>query len=79
YTEGLMRSVPRLGTATLLKEAGTPLPTIPGSVPSLMDLPPGCPFAPRCVYRVAACDAAIPPLADTGDGQSSRCIRWQEV
>ncbi|THK34611.1 ABC transporter ATP-binding protein [Ensifer sp. MPMI2T] len=79
YTKGLMRSVPRLGTATRLKEAGTPLPTIAGSVPSLMNLPEGCPFAPRCPYRIEACSAAYPPLVETGDGQFSRCIRWQEI
>ncbi|KKB11331.1 peptide ABC transporter ATP-binding protein [Devosia geojensis] len=79
YTKGLMRSVPRLGEATALKEAGTPLPTISGSVPSLVNLPPGCPFAPRCPYRIDACVSAYPPLADTGEGQLSRCIRWQEV
>ncbi|MCA1406549.1 ABC transporter ATP-binding protein [Ensifer sp. IC3342] len=79
YTKGLMRSVPRLGTATRLKEAGTPLPTIAGSVPSLMNLPEGCPFAPRCPYRIEACSEAYPPLVETGDGQFSRCIRWQEI
>jgi peptide/nickel transport system ATP-binding protein len=79
YTKGLMRSVPRLGEATALKEAGTPLPTIAGSVPSLANLPSGCAFAPRCPYRIDACSAAFPPLADTGSGQLSRCIRWQEV
>lgn len=79
YTKGLMRSVPRLGTATLLKEAGTPLPTIAGSVPSLMNLPQGCPFAPRCPYRIEACYEAYPKLADAGEGQFSRCIRWQEI
>lgn len=79
YTRGLMRSVPRLGEATELKEAGTPLPTIPGSVPTLAELPPGCPFAPRCPLAIDACRAAFPPLADTGDGQLSRCIRWPEV
>ncbi|MCJ9673130.1 MULTISPECIES: ABC transporter ATP-binding protein [unclassified Neorhizobium] len=79
YTKGLMRSVPQLGTATLLREAGTPLPTIAGSVPSLMDLPSGCPFAPRCPYRIEACSEAYPALADAGEGQFSRCIRWQEI
>jgi peptide/nickel transport system ATP-binding protein len=79
YTKGLMRSVPRLGEATALKEADIPLPAIAGSVPSLVDLPPGCPFAPRCPYAIPACTAAPPPLVDTGDGQLSRCIRWQEV
>jgi len=79
YTKGLMRSVPRLGEATALKEADIPLPAIAGTVPSLVDLPPGCAFAPRCPYAIPACSAAPPPLFDTGDGQLSRCIRWQEV
>jgi peptide/nickel transport system ATP-binding protein len=79
YTKGLMRSVPRLGEASVLKEAGTPLPTIAGSVPSLTNLPAGCAFAPRCPYRIDACTIAFPPLADTGRGQLGRCIRWQEV
>ncbi|KQW75125.1 peptide ABC transporter ATP-binding protein [Devosia sp. Root413D1] len=79
YTIGLMRSVPRLGEATRLKQAGTPLPTIPGTVPSLARLPQGCSFAPRCSYAIEACRAAVPPLLDTGNDQASRCIRWQEL
>jgi peptide/nickel transport system ATP-binding protein len=79
YTKGLLRSAPRLGEATILKEAGTPLPTIAGSVPSLANLPHGCPFAPRCSYRIEQCTEALPPLADTGEAQLSRCIRWMEV
>ena len=79
YTIGLMRSVPRLGEATALKQAGSPLPTIAGSVPSLAQLPPGCSFAPRCKHAIDACRAAVPPLFDTGGGQQSRCIRWQEL
>jgi peptide/nickel transport system ATP-binding protein len=79
YTKGLMRSVPRLGEATKLKEADIPLPTIAGSVPPLTRLPAGCAFAPRCSLAIDACRAAFPPLVDTGDGQLSRCIRWPEV
>ncbi len=79
YTKGLMRSVPRLGEATALKRAGTPLPTIAGSVPSLANLPTGCSFAPRCPYATDACAVAVPPLVDVGGGQMSRCIRWQEL
>jgi len=79
YTRGLMRSVPRLGEASRLKEAGTPLPTIAGSVPTLTALPAGCAFAPRCPLAIDACRTAFPPLAETGEGQLSRCIRWQEV
>jgi peptide/nickel transport system ATP-binding protein len=79
YTQGLMRSVPRLGQATQLKHSGTPLPTIPGSVPSLANLPPGCSFAPRCPHAIDACRTAVPPLFATGTSQQSRCIRWQEI
>jgi peptide/nickel transport system ATP-binding protein len=79
YTIGLMRSVPKLGEATELKRKGIPLPTIAGSVPSLMLLPTGCSFAPRCPYAIDACRADVPPLYETGNGQKSRCIRWQEV
>jgi peptide/nickel transport system ATP-binding protein len=79
YTIGLMRSVPKLGEATELKRKGIPLPTIAGSVPSLMQLPKGCSFAPRCPYAIDACRADVPPLYETGNSQKSRCIRWQEV
>ncbi|WP_163272135.1 ABC transporter ATP-binding protein [Chelativorans alearense] len=79
YTKGLMRSVPQLGEATALKEAGAPLQTIAGSVPSLVDLPPGCAFAPRCPHAIGACTTAFPDLVDTGKGHASRCIRWQEI
>ncbi len=78
YTIGLMRSIPKLGEATALKRQGKPLPTIAGSVPSLIQLPSGCSFAPRCPYAIDACRADVPPLYDTGTGQRSRCVRWQE-
>jgi len=48
YTVGLLRSMPRLGAATAMKRAGQKLAAIPGMVPSLADMPPGCAFAPRC-------------------------------
>ncbi|WP_376706003.1 ABC transporter ATP-binding protein [Mesorhizobium sp. ISC25] len=79
YTAGLMRSVPRLGEATALKMAGTPLPTIAGNVPSLALLPKGCSFAPRCPMAIAACRAAVPPLFAATPTQQSRCLRWEEL
>lgn len=79
YTAGLMRSVPRLGQATALKAAGTPLPTIAGNVPSLALLPKGCSFAPRCPMAIAACRAAVPPLFGATPTQQSRCLRWEEL
>ncbi|ESX67233.1 ABC transporter ATP-binding protein [Mesorhizobium sp. M0027] len=79
YTVGLMRSVPRLGEATALKVAGTPLPTIAGNVPSLALLPKGCSFAPRCPMAITACRAAVPPLFAATPTQQSRCLRWEEL
>ncbi|RWB34396.1 MAG: ABC transporter ATP-binding protein [Mesorhizobium sp.] len=79
YTAGLMRSVPRLGQATTLKAAGTPLPTIAGNVPSLALLPKGCSFAPRCALAIDACRTAVPPLFAATSTQQSRCLRWEDL
>ena len=57
YTQGLLGSMPRLGGTT------GPLPTIPGTVPSPLERPPGCPFAGRCPRVQARCREAFPPLA----------------
>ncbi|HKX43860.1 MAG TPA: oligopeptide/dipeptide ABC transporter ATP-binding protein, partial [Burkholderiaceae bacterium] len=55
------------------------LATIRGRVPELVDMPPGCPFANRCDYKVAACDAALPAPADIGHAHAARCIRLDEI
>lgn len=74
YTLGLLGSLPRLDATT--KERLTP---ILGSPPSLLNMPPGCPFAPRCPLHVAACDEDEPPLFEVGAGHSAACIRTEEV
>ena len=66
YTEGLLRAAPRL-------ERGNLIP-IPGTVPALNALPPGCAFAPRCAYHVTECDAAVPELRPASANHSARCI-----
>ena len=57
YTLGLLGSIPRLDVGE--KQALVP---IDGQPPSLTDLPPGCPFAPRCPMVVDACHTDEPPL-----------------
>ena len=57
YTQGLLRSVPRLGGGRK-----TPLVGIPGVVPDLLALPPGCSFLSRCPLGNSACAVAFPPL-----------------
>jgi oligopeptide/dipeptide ABC transporter ATP-binding protein len=69
YTLGLIGSVPRLDTA----RRGDRLVPITGSPPSLLDLPPGCPFAPRCPMRQDVCDSTEPDLYDAGPGHSAAC------
>ena len=66
YTEGLLRSIPHLGMTAAAK-----LAVIRGQVPSALNWPPGCRFAPRCDLRFEKCDAQ-PPLFDVG-GQRSAC------
>ncbi len=70
YTRGLFAARPRLGLAR-----GTRLATIPGRVPELADLPPGCPFAERCALAVDACRRALPPPLPVAPGHDARCIR----
>jgi oligopeptide/dipeptide ABC transporter ATP-binding protein len=74
YTLGLLGSLPRLDSST--RERLTP---IVGSPPSLVNMPPGCPFAPRCPLHIPECDAAEPPLFQVGRGHSAACIRTEVV
>ena len=70
YTWGLMGSVPRLD-----REKPRRLPAIPGQPPSLIDLPAGCSFAPRCPHRFAACAIETPELlARVGEGHLDACL-----
>jgi peptide/nickel transport system ATP-binding protein len=73
YTLGLMRSVPRLTDA--LNPAKTRLQEIPGIVPPLHGLPPGCAFAPRCTYATDRCRQEFPPLEEKRPGHWAAC--WE--
>jgi oligopeptide/dipeptide ABC transporter ATP-binding protein len=66
YTAGLLRASPQL--------VRHKLEPIPGTVPSLTALPPGCAFEPRCPLRIPECAAAMPELRAAGPGHSARCI-----
>ncbi|MCA1584730.1 MAG: ABC transporter ATP-binding protein [Acidobacteria bacterium] len=70
YTRGLLASIPG-GTA------GARLQAIPGMVPNLAALPPGCAFAPRCPERLTICDAAPPGQTAITDEQRVRCYLHQ--
>src|SRR5216684_5975027 len=66
YTQGLLKASP-----TLQRGALTP---IPGAVPQLIALPPGCAFEPRCELRRSECAAAIPALRIIASDHAARCI-----
>jgi peptide/nickel transport system ATP-binding protein len=72
YTEGLLRSVPKLTAEHVAKKER--LETIEGVVPSPTDLPPGCHFAPRCQYRMPRCTEGEIPLYDLEGGVKVRCV-----
>ena len=75
YTQGLIGSIPVLGRVTERLEV------IPGSVPNLVNLPPGCRFAPRCKARMEhnleICTSQDPDLTEAEKGHSVRCWLYQ--
>jgi len=66
YTQGLLAASPRLERGKL-----TP---IPGSVPQLAALPPGCAFEPRCEFRRSECSVAVPELRAASAEHAARCV-----
>jgi peptide/nickel transport system ATP-binding protein len=77
YTLGLLGSVPRLDATERM-----PLTPIEGSPPSLIRLPVGCPFTPRCPMRIALCEQVEPELETlkaSGDAHASACHRSHEI
>ena len=67
YTEGLLNSIPRMG------EEQKRLESIPGMVPSMLDLPQGCYFAPRCKYCQDICRTVAPENHEVGPGHCAAC------
>ncbi len=67
YTWGLLESIPRVG------HSHDRLVPIEGAPPSLIHVPPGCPFHPRCPHRFEPCDTERPALADRGSGHPDAC------
>ncbi len=73
YTEGLLDSMPRVDSK------GEELYAIKGLPPSLMNLPPGCNFNPRCPYKKDICLVEVPPRVEVAPGHGSACHFWEEV
>ena len=71
YTMGLMRSLPKMNSKV------DRLYSMPGMVPSLLDLPTGCTFSPRCEFAMDRCKEEYPPSYDLGSGHRASC--WREM
>ncbi len=74
YTEGLLRSVPKLTSEHVVRKER--LETIEGVVPRPTDLPPGCHFAPRCPHRMPRCTSEDIPLYELDGGVKVRCVLY---
>ena len=72
YTSGLLRSLPHLSPRR------GKLSSIPGRVPSIMNMPNGCRFKARCPYATDGCEAEQ-ELQDAGGGRKVRCWRYKEL
>lgn len=71
YTQGLLKSIPKIGRH---KE----LSPIDGSVPQIYNLPDHCHFAPRCPEEMDICTKKQPPLFETGENQFAKCWLYGE-
>ncbi len=75
YTQGLLRSIPRLG----LRASGERLNSIRGMVPDPYNRPEGCPYHLRCDQAIhGTCDRLTPPAIHIGEDRSVRCLLYQE-
>ncbi len=74
YTRGLFSARPSLSSVR-----GQRLTTIAGTVPELVDLPAGCPFAGRCRFTIPECHTVAPPAVEVAPGHEARCIRLDAV
>ncbi|PYM59142.1 MAG: ABC transporter ATP-binding protein [Candidatus Rokuibacteriota bacterium] len=70
YTQGLLRSIPRIDLAATKKQR---LEAIPGVVPSLLNLPKGCKFEPRCPHAMPVCKDQDPVLKEVRPGHRVSC------
>ncbi|MEZ5158865.1 MAG: ABC transporter ATP-binding protein [Candidatus Nanopelagicales bacterium] len=73
YTQGLLDSMPRVDSK------GEELYAIKGLPPSLLALPPGCNFNPRCPHRRERCVREVPPTEEVAENHTAACFFWKEV
>ena len=72
YTQGLLRSIPRLDSPAKSK-----LEVIDGMVPGLLDLPSGCRFQNRCPLKIAQCENTSPGMEFVNSNHQVSCLNWK--
>jgi peptide/nickel transport system ATP-binding protein len=72
YTQGLLRSIPRLDSPAKSK-----LEVIDGMVPGLLDLPSGCRFQNRCPLKIAQCENTSPDMEFVNSNHQVSCLNWK--
>ena len=73
YTQGLLSGIPQVGGG--VRSTGRRLQSIPGAVPELFALPPGCTFADRCDLAQPECRRTVPAPVQVGRGHAVACRR----
>ena len=74
YTQGLLNAIPKV----IYSERKNKLKTIPGLVPNLIEVPPGCKFTPRCPYAMKICQQIYPRFIEAQNGISVACHLYDE-
>lgn len=78
YTRGLLASIPRMERRAVQNGKAVHLPQIAGMVPSLLNLPPGCAFAPRCPGATPRCAEAQPEMTCLNDTHRVACYLYDK-
>jgi oligopeptide/dipeptide ABC transporter ATP-binding protein len=73
YTQALLESIPNIRVEDKV------LRTIPGSPPDLTEVPPGCPFNPRCPFVFERCKREVPNLTMTGENSEASCFLLEDA
>ena len=75
YTKGLLASLPQISNL----DRSRPLASIPGNLPSVVELPAGCVFHPRCPFAIDICRSETPAVHEFDVGRKARCHRLAET
>ncbi|MGY5861513.1 MAG: ABC transporter ATP-binding protein [Candidatus Thorarchaeota archaeon] len=79
FTRALIMSNPSMEVIRKIREKGLRIRGIPGKPPDMTNLPPGCPFSPRCEYAQDICRDQVPEYREVEPGHWIFCHRYEEL